>query len=50
MCFVKLDQKNDIIMALKSNRKVDLSEEAKSKGKYQWIDQLGVTEGTTQIT
>ncbi len=48
MRFVKLDLKKDFIMALKSNRKVALSEDDKSKGKYQQIDQLEVPEGTTQ--
>ena len=49
MCFVKLDLKKDFIMALKSNRKVALSADDKSKGKYQRIDQLEVLEGSTQI-
>ena len=49
MCFVKLDLKKDFIMALKSNRKVALSKDDKSKGKYQRIDQLEVPEGSTQI-
>jgi len=49
MCFVKLDLKKDFIMALKSNRKVALSADEKSKGKYQRIDQLEVPEGSTQI-
>ena len=49
MCFVKLDLKKDFIMALKSNRKVALSADDKSKGKYQRIDQLEVPEGSTQI-
>jgi len=40
--------KNDFIMALKSNRKVALSEDDKSNGKYQRIDQLELPEGTTQ--
>lgn len=48
MRFVKLDLKKDFIMALKSNRKVALSEDDKSNGKYQRIDQLELTEGTTQ--
>ncbi len=48
MCFVKLDLKNDFIMALKSNRKVALSEDDKSNGKYQRIDQLELPEGITQ--
>jgi hypothetical protein len=48
MCFVKLDLEKDFIMALKGNRKVALSEEDKSRGKYQRIDQLEVPEGTTQ--
>jgi hypothetical protein len=49
MCFVKLDLKNDFIMALKSNRKVALSKVDKSNGKYQRIDQLELPEGTTQL-
>jgi hypothetical protein len=48
MCFVKLDLQKDFIMALKSNRKAALSEEDKSKGKYQRIDQLEVPESITQ--
>lgn len=49
MCFVKLDLLRDFIMALKGNRKVALSEEAKSKGQYQRIDQLEVPEGSTRL-
>jgi hypothetical protein len=49
MCYFKLDLKKDFIMALKSNRKVALSADDKSKGKYQRIDQLEVPEGSTQI-
>lgn len=49
MCFVNLDLKKDFIMALKSNRKVALSEDDKSNGKYQRIDQLEIPEGSTQI-
>jgi len=49
MRFVKLDLGKDFIMALKSNRKVALSEDDKSNGKYQRIDQLEVPEGSTQI-
>ena len=49
MCFVKLDLKKNFIMALKSNRKVALCEDDKSKGKYQRIDQLEVPEDSTQI-
>jgi hypothetical protein len=49
MCFLKLDLKKDFIMALKSNRKVALCEDDKSKGKYQRIDQLEVPEDSTQI-
>ena len=48
MCFVNLDLKKDFIMALKSNRNVALSEDDKSKGKYQQIDQLELPEGTIQ--
>ncbi len=48
MCFVKLDLKKDIIMALKSNRNVALSADDKSKGKYQQIEQLELPEGTIQ--
>jgi hypothetical protein len=48
MRFVKLDLKKEFIMALKSNRKVALSEDDKSIGKYQRIDQLDLPEGTTQ--
>lgn len=48
MCFVKLDLKKDFIMALKGNRKAALSEDDKSQGKYQRIDQLEVPEGSTQ--
>jgi hypothetical protein len=47
MCFVKLDLRKDFVMALKSNRKVALSEVDKSNGKYQRIDQLRVPEGST---
>jgi hypothetical protein len=47
MCFVKLDSQKDFIMAVKGNRKVALSEDDKSKGKYQRIDQLELPEGTT---
>jgi hypothetical protein len=49
MRFVKLDLKKDFIMALKGNRKVALSENDKSNGKYQRIEQLEVPEGSTQI-
>jgi hypothetical protein len=49
MCFVKLDLQKDFVMALKSNRKVALSEDDKSDGKYQRIDQLEVPEGSTPI-
>ncbi len=48
MCFVKLDLKKDFSMALKSNRKVALSKDDKSMGKYQRIDQLDIPEGITQ--
>ena len=48
MRFVKLDLQKDFIMALKGNRKVALSEDDKSNGKYQRIDQLEVPEGSTQ--
>ncbi|MFH1632656.1 MAG: transposase [Chloroflexota bacterium] len=48
MRFVKLDLKKDFIMALKGNRKVALSEDDKSNGKYQRIDQLELPEDTTQ--
>ena len=47
MRFVKLDLEKDFIMALKSNRKVALTEDDKSIGKYQRIDQLNVPEGST---
>ena len=47
MRFVKLDLKKEFIMALKSNRKVALSKDDKSIGKYQRIDQLELPEGTT---
>ena len=47
MRFVKLDLKKEFIMALKSNRKIALSEDDKSNGKYQRIDQLELPEGTT---
>jgi len=49
MRFVKLDLEKDFIMALKSNRKVALTEDDKSNGKYQRIDQLEAPEGSTQI-
>ena len=49
MRYVKMDLEKDFIMALKSNRKVALSEEDKSNGKYQRIDQLELPEGHTQI-
>ncbi len=48
MRFVKLDLKKDFIMALKGNRKVALSEDDKSNGQYQRIDQLELPEGITQ--
>ena len=48
MRFVKLDLKKDFIIAIKSNRKVALSADDKSNGKYQRIDQLKLPEGTTQ--
>jgi hypothetical protein len=48
MCFVKLDLKKAFIMALKSNRKVALSADDKSNGKYQRIDELDLPEGTVQ--
>jgi len=48
MCFVKLDLQKDLIMALKSNRNVALSEEQKAQGRYQRIEQLEVPEGSTQ--
>ena len=47
MRFVKLDLKKAFIMALKSNRKVALSEDDKSNGTYQRIDQMELPEGTT---
>jgi hypothetical protein len=47
MRFVKLDLQKDVIMALKSNRNVAVSEADKSKGVYQHIEQLEVPEGTT---
>ena len=46
---MKLDLKKEFIMALKSNRKVALSEDDKSNGKYQRIDQLDLPEGIPQI-
>jgi hypothetical protein len=46
MRFVKLDLMKDFIMALKSNRKVALSEADQSHGQYQRIDQLNVLEGS----
>jgi len=46
ICFVKLDLKKEFIMALKSNRKVALSEDDKSNGKYQRINQLELPEST----
>jgi hypothetical protein len=49
MRFVKLDLQKEFIMALKSNRKVALSEDDKSNGRYQRIDQLGLPEGAHQI-
>ena len=48
MRFVKLDLKKEFIMALTSNRKVALSEDDKSNGKYQRIDQLELPEITIQ--
>ena len=48
MRFVKLDLEKEFIMALKSNRKVALSEADQSNGKYQRIDQLELPEGITQ--
>jgi hypothetical protein len=47
MRFVKLDLKKEFIMALKSNRKMALSEDDNFNGKYQRIDQLELPEGTT---
>lgn len=49
MRFVKLDLQKEFVMALKSNRKVALSEDDKSNGRYQRIDQLDLPEGTPQI-
>lgn len=49
MRFVKLDLQKEFIMALKSNRKVALSEDDKSNGRYQRIDQLDLPEGAHQI-
>ncbi len=49
MRFVKLDLKKQFIMALKGNRKVALSADDKSNGKYQRIDQLELPESTSQI-
>lgn len=48
MRYVKMDLEKDFIMGLKSNRKVALSEDDKSNGKYQRIDQLALPEGLTQ--
>ena len=48
MRFVKLDLKKEFIMALKGNRKVALSEDDKSIGQYQRIDQLELPERITQ--
>ena len=48
MRFVKLDLGKEFIMALKSNRKVALSEDDKAKGKYQRLDTLNIPEGITQ--
>lgn len=47
MRFVKLDLEKEFIMALKSNRKVALSEDDKANGMYQRIDQLTIPEDTT---
>jgi len=47
MRFVKLDLQKNFIMALKSNRKVALTEDDKSNGKYQRIDQLNVPASST---
>ena len=49
MRFVKLDLEKDFIMALKSNRTVAVSEDDKTKGIYQRIDQLEVPEGSPPI-
>jgi len=46
MRLVKLDLKKEFIMALKSNRKIALSEADKQHGSYQRIDQLELPEGT----
>lgn len=48
MRFVKLDLGKEFIMALKSNRKVALSEDDKAKGKYQRLDTLNIPEDITQ--
>lgn len=48
MRFVKLDLKKEFIMTLKSNRKVALSEDDKSNGMYQRIDQLELPERAIQ--
>jgi hypothetical protein len=47
MRFAKLDLEKEFIMALKSNRKVALSEDDKANGGYQRIDQLTLPEDTT---
>jgi hypothetical protein len=46
MRLVKLDLEKDFIMALKTNRKVALSEADKQDGRYQRIDQLSFPENT----
>jgi len=47
MRLVKLNLKKEFIMALKSNRKVALSEDDKANRKYQRIDQLELPEDIT---
>jgi hypothetical protein len=48
MYFVKLDLQKDFIMALKSNRKVALSADDKSKGKCQRINKMEIPEDAIQ--
>jgi len=45
MNYIKSEMKKEFIMALKSNRKVALSEEDKKQGRYHKINELGLPEG-----
>ena len=46
--FIKLDLEKDFIMALKSNRTVDLSKADRQKGHFVRVDSLDLEQGSTK--